>query len=171
MHFWSVNKGGSTLFCPLNEIVQALGDKERQLWDSLFFVGDSSVHPFVYPHPSTGRATLCFHLGDPFFRCFAKDIDWEKNTMEPLPKNECEAIRSRLISLLEDKTRMLEIEWEVGDLAVIDNLAIGHFASSGTQGSRKDTGLRILHRVTVSGKANPLELKNGMSDRDEKAKE
>merc|ERR1711998_130185 len=38
MHFWAVNKGGSTLFAPLNELLLGLPESTRQLWDRLWFV-------------------------------------------------------------------------------------------------------------------------------------
>jgi len=76
-----------------------------------------------------------------------------------LDKQESDAIRSRLLGLLEDEKRKVEIKWKEGDLAIVDNLALGHFASVGTQSPREKSGLRILHRTTISGTASPLALK------------
>jgi len=159
MHFWSANASGSTLFCPLNEIVETLDSKERQEWDRLFFVGDSSVHPLMYPHPKTGKQTLCFHLGGPFFRGFARDSGTEECRADILDPEESKCIKERLLKLLEDPKRNISIQWKTGDFAILDNLAVAHFASPGTQDSRKKSGLRILHRTTVAGKTSPLDLK------------
>jgi len=119
----------------------------------------SSVHPLVYPHPSTGASTMCFHLGDAFFRCFATDYNPRSQDAVFLNMKESNAIRKRIVGLLENKNLMLEVKWEPGDLAIVDNLAVAHFASPGTQEPRSQAGLRILHRTTVAGAVTPLELK------------
>ncbi|GAB5364151.1 hypothetical protein AAMO2058_000944100 [Amorphochlora amoebiformis] len=158
MHFWSTNKKGSTYFCPLNEVINALTEDERKVWDKIYFVGDSSVHPLIYPHPETHKDTLCFHLGDAFFRCFAEAVDPIEMRAQPLSQKDSNAIRSRLVSLLEDSKRNVQINWKQGDFALIDNLAVGHYASPGTQADPKE-GLRVLHRTTVAGHSRPLDLK------------
>ena len=43
------------------------------------------------------------------------------------------------------------MNWREGDFAIIDNLAVGHYASPDTQESVSKAGLRILHRTTVAG--------------------
>ena len=50
-------------------------------------------------------------------------------------------------------------KWEQGDLIITDNLAVAHMASPGTQYSRNEVGLRVMHRVTVHGKYEPMKLK------------
>jgi hypothetical protein len=84
MHFWAVSEGGSTLFSPLNELVEGLGKEERSLFDSLYFLtGNGKVaHPLVYPHPVTGKSTMVFHCGEPFVRAFLKGVDLNKGTAE-----------------------------------------------------------------------------------------
>eukprot|EP00471_Norrisiella_sphaerica_P008952 CAMPEP_0184501304 /NCGR_PEP_ID=MMETSP0113_2-20130426/47274_1 /TAXON_ID=91329 /ORGANISM="Norrisiella sphaerica, Strain BC52" /LENGTH=39 /DNA_ID= /DNA_START= /DNA_END= /DNA_ORIENTATION= len=37
---------------------------------------------------------------------------------------ESNAIRKRIVGLLENKNLMLEVKWEPGDLAIVDNLAV-----------------------------------------------
>jgi alpha-ketoglutarate-dependent taurine dioxygenase len=42
------------------------------------------------------------------------------------------------------------MEWRSGDVALVDNLALAHYAEPDTQLSRDSgAGLRILHRTTV----------------------
>lgn len=159
MHFWSCNKGGSTLFCPLREVVQGLDAKTREMFKNLYFVGDRQVHPLVYPHPSSGEPTMCFHLGDQFYRCFAHDFDPADQSAKLCGDQESEAIREAIVAMLEDKSRMLELKWEVGDFALVDNLAVAHYASPATQDPVEKAGLRILHRTTVAGDAAPMALK------------
>jgi taurine dioxygenase len=45
-----------------------------------------------------------------------------------------------------------------GDFALIDNLAVAHFAAPGTQRAAGEAGLRVLHRTTVAGDAAPVAL-------------
>ena len=46
---------------------------------------------------------------------------------------------------------MFALNWEEGDFAIMDNLAIIHIASPATQLPAKEVGLRIMHRTTVAG--------------------
>ena len=57
----------------------------------------------------------------------------------------------KLTEKLEDPSRCYALDWEEGDFAIIDNLAVGHYASPDTQASVSKAGLRILHRTTVAG--------------------
>ena len=52
---------------------------------------------------------------------------------------------------LEDQSRCYAMNWREGDFAIIDNLAVGHYASPDTQEPVSKAGLRILHRTTVAG--------------------
>eukprot|EP00051_Salpingoeca_urceolata_P013491 m.169538 g.169538 ORF g.169538 m.169538 type:complete len:374 (-) comp17807_c1_seq4:51-1172(-) len=45
--------------------------------------------------------------------------------------------------------------WEDGDFALVDNLALAHFATPETQLRPDEVGLRILHRTTVHGDGQP----------------
>ena len=49
----------------------------------------------------------------------------------------------------------IRLQWEDGDLAFNDNLAMAHFASRGTQHERGSAGLRVLDRTTVAGEDAP----------------
>ncbi|KAK3249285.1 hypothetical protein CYMTET_41275 [Cymbomonas tetramitiformis] len=55
-------------------------------------------------------------------------------------------------------------KWEVGDLAIIDNLAVAHYADAGTQQNPK-VGLRILHRTTIQGETMPCKADGRKSRR------
>lgn len=43
---------------------------------------------------------------------------------------------------LEDKRWLVELEWELGDFAIIDNLALAHYAHPDTQADPATAGLR-----------------------------
>ena len=45
--------------------------------------------------------------------------------------------------------------WQRGDLLVLNNPSLAHIAGPGSQGDFKVTGLRLMHRSTVSGKVKP----------------
>ena len=45
--------------------------------------------------------------------------------------------------------------WKSGDLLLLNNPSLSHFAGPGSQGSFKVTGLRLMHRTTVGGSIKP----------------
>ena len=47
------------------------------------------------------------------------------------------------------------MQWQEGDFMVIDNLAVAHYATEGTQDRPDEVGLRILHRTTIGGDVPP----------------
>ena len=49
----------------------------------------------------------------------------------------------------------LSMDWREGDFALVDNLALAHYAHASTQAGRERCGLRILHRTTVAGDHRP----------------
>ena len=165
MCFWRVAQGGDTLFSPLRELVESLPAETRALWERLSFVasGARQVHPLIYPHGATGLPTLCFHTGEPFCETFA--VDFDPRTGRPaggvLGGGETRALLRELSARLEDPARCYRHAWRAGDLALIDNCALGHFASAGTQRPAAEVGLRILHRTTVGGGVAPMRLKFG----------
>jgi len=154
MHFWSVSKGGNTNFAPLAEVVDTLRGTAvpgcaPTSWDDLYFVNrEGHPHPLIYPHPDTGRDTMCFHLGDSFLGGFATRVQGE---IRILPSDVSRAIRDDVVVTLESDDLMYSHEWRVGDFAIIDNLAVAHYAVPATQTDPAIAGLRILHRTTVEG--------------------
>lgn len=157
MHFWSVCKGGKTLFSPMRELVESLTGEKRKEWERLYFVARGSyvVHPLIYPHPDTKNPTMLFHNGRPFVQTYARDYTYETGKAEStFSKSEISKFRGELSKRLQ--ANAVGYEWELGDFAVIDNLAIAHFASPGTQRRRNEVGLRILHRTTVAGSNRPM---------------
>lgn len=156
MHFWSVSKGGNTLFSPLHELVESLPTETRAQWERLWFVGrgHSAVHPLIYRHPMTGRSTLCFHCGEPFVETFARDYV-AGNAESVLTAQQTQAMLRELTAHLEDPSRLYAHEWSLGDFAIIDNLAVAHYAHPDTQAPPEQVGLRILHRTTVAGRSVP----------------
>ena len=78
MTFWAVSEGGNTLFSPLNELIESLEPEVRKTWETLSYMSDNQIHPLIYPHPETGKDTLCFHCGAPFVRAFGVNVDLDK---------------------------------------------------------------------------------------------
>ena len=157
MHFWSVSEGGCTLFSPLKELIESLEDDTRKLWERLWFVSDhGQVHPLIYPHPVTGLPTMCFHCGEPFVNSFAVDYDSSKQTAAALfDWPQTQAMLKTITAKLQDPEQVFSCAWELGDFALIDNLAVGHYAHPDTQKDPAGSGLRILHRTTVAGDTHP----------------
>jgi len=187
MCFWSVSKNGSTLFAPLNEVVKGLTEKEYSLWKRLYFIAIKSratgctdfrnsvgmqpknisqkwtVHPLIYPHPVSGDLTLCFHCGRSFAEGFVVNFNSEKDEAEAwLSEDETTEILRALKEKLESKDLCYKMNWKEGDFAIVDNLAIAHYASPDTQNSPLTNGLRILHRTTVTSEHSPLGIRELM---------
>ena len=53
---------------------------------------------------------------------------------------------------IESSESLYTMDWERDDFAIMDNLAVAHYAVPGTQ---EATGLRILHRTTIEGSFEP----------------
>ena len=47
------------------------------------------------------------------------------------------------------KEAITRVEWQRGDLALIDNMALAHLPMPGTQTLPLVSGLRIFHRTTM----------------------
>merc|ERR1719233_2489209 len=101
---------------------------------------------------------MIIHTGKPFVRTFAKSYDEKSGSAESIfTEKETIEFVDEISERLE--ANAVDYEWELGDFAVIDNLAMAHFASEGTQGNRDKVGLRILHRTTVAGTNKPQKEK------------
>jgi len=158
MHFWSVSQHGSTLFSPMREVVESLPQQQRDEWETLYFVGRGRqrvVHPLVYPHPATNETTMCFHCGEPFIEAFAVNFQPPDQAEQVYGWEATKAVLAEITQRLEDPERMYEHHWEMGDFAIIDNLAVAHYAHPDTQADPRLDGLRILHRTTVAGVSSP----------------
>jgi taurine dioxygenase len=65
-HIIDCPSDGATVFANLNELIECLDEEKKTLWDRLYMASDRRggvTHPHMYPHPLTGKSTLCFHLG------------------------------------------------------------------------------------------------------------
>jgi len=136
MHFWKVIEGGNTEFSPMNEVVLGLPPHIRAEFEKLYFLSGNSgrgtiVHPLIYPHPVTGKDTLCMHCGECFVRTFARNVNTSDGTAESVYDWEDTVGVLRTIGKSLD-SRKYSHEWREGDFAILDNRAIAHFASKGT---------------------------------------
>ena len=43
-----------------------------------------AIHPLIYPHPVTGKSTLCFHCGEPFVAAFGVNVDLKKGMADQI---------------------------------------------------------------------------------------
>lgn len=137
MHFLSVVDGGATLFSPLTEVIDALPAQTRAEWEQLSFVGSGDrVHPLIYAHPQSGASVLCFHCGEPFVRSFAVNFDAEAHTAQRLyDARQTSDMRMAIARALEAQAHTLE--WEAGDFALLDNLALARAATAPRTGSSR----------------------------------
>jgi len=113
------------------------------------------VHPFICSHPITQDPTLCFHCGEPFVETFAVDYKPPDNYTDLYDWDKTLKLLKELKAYLEAPTRLYQHNWELGDFAIIDNLAVAHYAHPDTQADPNKDGLRVLHRTTVAGETAP----------------
>lgn len=148
MHFHAVVDGGDTLFVPLKELFEMQSEDVRKRWLNLWMItGRGPVHPMVYDHPVRGDTTMCFHCGEPF------SVGWLLGRPEDKDATVVEqaVVAKEITRAIETQTDLVHrMKWQLGDFAIVDNLAVAHYADEGTQ-LPPSQGIRILHRTTVSG--------------------
>ncbi|KAA6429862.1 MAG: hypothetical protein FRX49_00294 [Trebouxia sp. A1-2] len=57
---------GDTIFAPLAEVTESLSSERRERWERLHMLSDRRggvAQPLIYPHPITGKPTMCLHTG------------------------------------------------------------------------------------------------------------
>ncbi|KAJ9580414.1 hypothetical protein L9F63_003938 [Diploptera punctata] len=155
-HMVTVPKQGNTVFAPLNELIEGLPSAKRKEWERLWMLSDrrsGPIHPLIYPHPLTGKKTMCFHLG------MTSDYLWDYGTPKERIATEEEFDRINkdihYEFVKDDGKIQYSHKWEEGDFIISDNLAVAHEASPETQHKRDSVGLRVLHRTTIKGTAPP----------------
>jgi alpha-ketoglutarate-dependent taurine dioxygenase len=158
-HIISVPSHGDTVFTPLHEVIESLSDEQISRWERLYMVADRRgglVHPLVYPHPITGKETLCFHTG------MVEAFIWDYNSPDArrTDREETETILAEIHNQIvrEDRRYIYSHKWREGDFIITDNLAVGHEASPDTQLPRSEVGLRVMHRTTVRGTHKPCKI-------------
>mmetsp|Transcript_3188 Transcript_3188/g.11052 ORF Transcript_3188/g.11052 Transcript_3188/m.11052 type:complete len:183 (+) Transcript_3188:550-1098(+) len=165
MHFWSCpDQGGGTLFAPLKEIALSLKEDAGPGaldFDLLYFAtrrrsDDALLHPILCAHPETGEDAMVFHLGRHFMDAIV-EAPGGGGGGQPrvLSSEETASVVEALRSRCEDPAWCLSYDWSPGDFAIVDNLALAHYASPSTQADRRRAGLRVLHRTTVRGEHRP----------------
>ncbi|XP_065906034.1 alpha-ketoglutarate-dependent taurine dioxygenase-like [Dysidea avara] len=155
-HIVSVPTSGDTAFSPLNEVVQSLTPDQYTRWNKLYMMSDrrgSLTHPLIYPHPLTGKETLCFHLGMTSSFVYDWDTPEARFTEWPETKKLLQEIHNQVVR--DNRKYIYQHKWTQGDFIISDNLAVGHEASPETQLPEEQVGLRIMHRTTVKGQYTP----------------
>jgi alpha-ketoglutarate-dependent taurine dioxygenase len=138
----SAIEGGDTLLAPLEEVAARL---DPMMFTDIRFVSshvEGLSQPLIYPHPSTGRRTMFFGLGSLSGR-------YTRHGAETT-EEETEDIKQAIETAIADVGPYRHI-WKAGDLMMIDNLAVAHKATPGTQVVHED-GVRVMRRVTLANK-------------------
>merc|ERR1719253_668650 len=126
-------KHGDTFLAPLAEVVAQLApggagaDPASHPLRGVAFRSShvrDVVHPLVYPHPATGDATMVFGLGSLSGQY--------KQDGRDMTQEETDAVTVQIEAAIQvvDPYRH---EWAEGDMLILDNLAVAHYASPGTQ--------------------------------------
>ena len=163
MYFPSTSEGGDTHFMPLKELYESLPPAMQEYCNRLWMITGHSqapIHPLVYKHPFNHQTTMLFHCGRPFVEGWFEDSS--NKTMDASTTIH-RVDTSRIIPALKIQRQLTQaieerladighvMKWEQGDFMIIDNLALAHYASDGTQECSHIVGLRVLHRTTIKG--------------------
>ena len=145
--------GGDTKIVPLTEVVANLRDAAGVLDNRLDGVSFRSahdhgvVHPLVYPHPVTGNDTMMFGFGS----LATNFLRWG----EEMSESETANVIGIVTAAIEASAAVLTWRWKRNDLLVLDNLALAHVATLGTQTAKSSAGLRLMQRTTAMGRSAP----------------
>ena len=93
------------------------------------------VHPLVIRHPDTGRKAL-----------YVSPLITAR--VEGVPKDESEALLDELFAYVDDTDIQFDHQWQVGDLAMMDNRCLTHARRDFPAGEP-----RMLRRTMVEGVA------------------
>eukprot|EP00933_Yihiella_yeosuensis_P052852 TRINITY_DN50986_c0_g1_i1.p1 TRINITY_DN50986_c0_g1~~TRINITY_DN50986_c0_g1_i1.p1 ORF type:complete len:580 (+),score=85.28 TRINITY_DN50986_c0_g1_i1:41-1741(+) len=184
IHAASAIPGGDTYFVPLREVVKnlrkqgfLLGNCEERAppciasaktgaknlsvapLDDVIFQSShlrSIKHPLIYPHPVSGQDTMIFGLGklSGAYRtgCY---LPSHFAASKEMSMDETDKVTTTILKGIRDTDRTLHWRWASGDLLMVDNRAVAHLATGGTQASSEEVGLRLLRRTTVKGHQTP----------------
>ena len=127
----------------------------RDYLETIMFVSgqNSSIqHPLLYRHPMRHDDTIMLALGSlsGLYLRINKD-----GTRTELSKEETQYIQDILETKILSSNLIHTHHWTSGELLLLNNPSLAHFAGPGSQGSFEVTGLRLMHRSTVGGKVRP----------------
>jgi len=169
-HMYEVpHTGGDTMFFPFTELIEHLPENTRLKLEKLWMLSDRRgklIHPLIYPHPKTGRPTMCMHLG--MINAFVSNYQSldPNNEAQLLSVEETQDILTEIQSCIDKYAHIYSHNWQKsGDLIISDNLAVAHQAGPISK-SVAESGLRVLHRVTVLGTEIPKKQYSFYPDKD-----
>lgn len=127
-----------TTFLPLKEFVEAQPSEVRQTWEGLWMQTSAGTrHPLVYRHPGSDEPTMALHMHENLASAFfGPDSQIHKSIAEMFHD---------LGNAIDATGLPLTIDWEAGDVIIVDNIAVAHRAPD----EKNDDGLRILDHLDV----------------------
>jgi len=128
--------GGGTVFLPLRELVEAQPPRVRREWKGLLMeTWAGTTHPLLYRHPVSGEPTLALHMHENLASSFIDSVSQTRKSVQD--------VFAKLNLAIEAHTP-LNIDWEAGDVIIVDNMAVAHRAPDDD-----DIDLRILDHIDV----------------------
>jgi len=128
--------GRGTVFLPLRELVEAQPPCVRREWKGLLMeTWAGTTHPLLYRHPVSGEPTLALHMHQNLASSFVDSVSQARKSVQD--------VFTQLNLAIESHTP-LNIDWEAGDVIIVDNMAVAHRAPDDD-----DTDLRILDHIDV----------------------
>ncbi|CAC5399541.1 unnamed protein product [Mytilus coruscus] len=157
------NSNGPTLIVPLKEIVDMLSTAEREYLENILFVSafNSSVHiPLLYKHPFRNDDTLMIALGTLSGQYLQLNTDNNDNPYKQLSVEETKYIQDLFHAKILASNLIYSVNYDPGDFLMIHNPSVAHIAGPGTQTPSEISGLRLIHRSTVTGEIKPSKSTN-----------
>jgi alpha-ketoglutarate-dependent taurine dioxygenase len=159
-------KKGATKFAGHREVISSMKQSTLRKLDHLWtavtrtFKGERiyEIHPVLHTHPIVNESVLCIHLG--YMRGVIQDYGTDHQTT--LSLQQMLELKGEITHEIEkqDERLIYAHKWNEGDLVIIDNLQIMHFASKETQLPKEEIGLRILHRLSINGVFKPVKTQD-----------
>ncbi|WP_299677129.1 TauD/TfdA family dioxygenase [uncultured Dokdonia sp.] len=133
--------GTATSFASLVNLSVNLPEKDKKRWlDYGVVYRDKVVHPLRWKHPFSGKDTIYFDIG------FSTDIVDYRDNEKPLPIKISNHIFNYINERLSNEASLIEHQWEVGDVVILDNYAVAHRADILLENEK-----RTLLRTTTEG--------------------
>ena len=152
------NRNGPTLVAPLREIVESLSQEEREYLETVHFVSgfnSSITHPLLYKDPHTYEDTIFMALGTLSGQYLQVTGEDGEEVTKVLSKDETRFIMDLLEARLLASNLIFSMNYQAGDLLMVNNRAVAHIAGPGSQLPPEVSGTRLIHRTTARGVSKP----------------
>lgn len=143
--FRSVNSvpGGATSFINMKDLFRAQPAETQQRWRELYFIEKTGMaQPFIQKHPQTGDEYMSFHISESPGKGFVRHMGLPNEQLLPFQQT-----REEINAAIENSKLAYDLEWEDGDVALVDNRVVAHKGYDSE--SVSNLGLRVLDVTNI----------------------